>query len=72
MKKNYPTPGQAWLLYGERWTVVMTKRLPLGHAIGGLSIESRYDEGWATLRATDGREWTTPIPGLQTYGQLLP
>lgn len=64
--------GKRWSYGGETWTFVMSRRLPLGEAVGGISVESRYDEGHVTLRSDkDGREIVVPMPLLRSDGVCL-
>jgi len=70
----YPAVNDVWEFAEDRWRVVMTQRLPIGEAVGGLSIDGKYDDGWATLRHIDipGREIVIDIPKLVAEGRLIP
>lgn len=67
----YPAATDVWEFAGERWTVVMTRRLPVGEAVGGLSVDGTYDDGWATLRSDIGFERVVAIPQLVANGNLI-
>lgn len=67
----YPASTDVWEFSGKRWTVVMTRRLPVGEAVGGLSVDGTYDAGWATLRGADGLECVVAIPELVADGDVI-
>lgn len=61
MTTRYPRTGDTILLDGRVWSVAMTRCKPLTTSAGGLSVEGRYDRGWATLRiGTEEREVAVP------------
>lgn len=67
----YPSVTDVWEFAGEEWVVVMTQRLPIGDAVGNLSVDGTYDDGWATLRHADGYERIVAIPELIADGTVL-